>query len=240
MTWIRLRQIALVAHDLESVAADLTDKLGIEIAYRDPGLAKFGLHNVVMPLGTQFVEVVSPTEPGTAGGRQLERLGGDGGYMVICHTDDHPPLRRRVDELGVRVVWEATHDDGYRLLQLHPSDTGGSFLEIDYQPGGEDPMGPWHPAADNWQRVYNIDKVSAITGVELRVEDPDAVAAKWSAIADLPVVDRTISLDNATVTFAHGTGGLVAVQCTGSNPATHTIGGVEFRVIADQAGSTTQ
>ena len=230
MTWIRLRQIALVAHDLEPVAQALTDHLGIEVAHRDPAVGKFGLHNVVMPLGSQFVEVVSPTQPGTAGGRQLERMGGDGGYMVICHTDDHPPLRQRVDELGVRVVWESTHEDGYRLLQLHPSDTGGSFLEIDYQPGGEDPMGPWHPAGDDWQRVFNTSKVSAMVGVELRVEDPDAVAAKWSAITNLPVEQRTIALDNATVTFAEGTGGLVAVDCVGVDPAVHTIGGVEFRV----------
>ncbi|MCB0992397.1 MAG: hypothetical protein KDB16_15570, partial [Acidimicrobiales bacterium] len=73
MTWIRLRQIALVAHDLEPVAQALTDHLGIEVAHRDPAVGKFGLHNVVMPLGSQFVEVVSPTQPGTAGGRQLER-----------------------------------------------------------------------------------------------------------------------------------------------------------------------
>lgn len=230
MTWIRLRQIALVSHDLEPVAVEFRDKLGIDIAYRDPGIDSFGLHNVVMPLGSQFVEVVSPTRPGTAGGRQLERLGGDGGYMVICHTDDHPSLRERVEQQGVRVVLASTTPDGYEVYQLHPSDTGGSFLEIDFQPGGEDPMGPWHPAGPDWQRVHNTDKVWAITGVELRVGDPDAVAATWSAITGSPVVDRSLQLDNAVIRFVEGEGGLVAVDCKGAESATHRICGVDFRV----------
>ena len=124
MSWIRLRQVALVAHDLDAVVADLHRVLGLEVAFNDPAVATFGLRNAVLPIGTQFIEVVSPVREGTAGGRQLQRLGGDGGYMVICHTDDHPPVRGRVDDLGVRVAFE--HDDhGYRIMQLHPGDTGG-------------------------------------------------------------------------------------------------------------------
>ena len=43
------------------------------------------------------------------------------------------PTRR---ELGIRTAFEFT-DDGYEGWQLHPGDTGGSFLEIDVQPPGE-------------------------------------------------------------------------------------------------------
>ena len=96
--------------------------------------------NTVLPVGHQFIEVVAPTREGTAGGRYLERRHGDGGYMVITHTDDHEAVRHRVSELGVRTVLEFDHD-GYQCLQLHPADTGGSFLEIDRQEGGEDPAG---------------------------------------------------------------------------------------------------
>ena len=61
MSWIRLRQIALVAADLESVVRDLHEAYGLEIAFRDPGVARFGLHNAVLPVGNQFIEVVAPT-----------------------------------------------------------------------------------------------------------------------------------------------------------------------------------
>ncbi|WP_420453378.1 VOC family protein [Ilumatobacter sp.] len=229
MSWIRLRQVALVAHDLEAVVDELRRVLGLEVAHRDPSVAAFGLVNAVLPLGSQFVEVVSPTRPGTAGGRRLERLGGDGGYMVIGHTDDHDALRRRVDDLGVRVAMEHVDDGGYRILQLHPADTGGSFLELDFQPGGEDPDGPWMPAGDRWQDAVRTDVVSAITGVELRDPDPDGVAARWSAICDVPVVDGAIELDDATIRFTEGTGGLVAVDCRGSVERADVIAGVEFR-----------
>ena len=47
----RIRQLVLASTDLEGVAARLSDALGIEIAYRDPGVARFGLENVLMPVG---------------------------------------------------------------------------------------------------------------------------------------------------------------------------------------------
>ena len=40
--WIRLRQIAFVAHQLEPVVDDLHAVLGLDVAYRDPGVATFG------------------------------------------------------------------------------------------------------------------------------------------------------------------------------------------------------
>lgn len=64
MTWTRLRQVALVAHDLDALVADLHEAFGLEVAYRDPAVATFGLHNAVLPIGHQFIEVVSPTRPG--------------------------------------------------------------------------------------------------------------------------------------------------------------------------------
>ena len=93
--WLRLRQIAFVAHDLEPVVQDLQSVLGLDVCFHDPDLDVFGLHNALLPVGTQFVEVVAPIREGTAGGRYLDRRGGDGGYMVITHTDDHPRRRAR-------------------------------------------------------------------------------------------------------------------------------------------------
>jgi hypothetical protein len=229
MSWTRLRQIALVAHDLDAVVADLHDAFGLQVAFNDPAVAGFGLRNAVLPIGTQFIEVVSPIRDGTAGGRQLQRLGGDGGYMVICHTDDHPRRRARVDELGVRVAFTG-EDHGYVIMQLHPADTGGSFLEIDFQPGGDDLRGPWMPAGPDWHRAIRTDVVDGISAVTLQSTDPARTAARWAAILETDVVDGTIELDNATVTFVDGpVDSLVAVAVTGPTPITPCrIGGVEF------------
>jgi hypothetical protein len=232
VSWIRLRQVALVARDIESVVRDLNRSLGIEVAYRDPGVATFGLENAVLPVGNQFIEVVSPTKEGTAGGRQLSRLGGDGGYMVICHTDDHAAVRRRIDDLGVRKVIDAD-DHGYRIMQLHPSDTGGSFLEIDFQPGGDDPAGPWMPAGKDWQRARRTKVVDGITAVEVQAKDPDKTAARWGEIAAVAVTGRVLPLDNAAVTFVEGpVDSLVGVTLSAADRARdgerHTLCGVRF------------
>ncbi len=232
MSWVRLRQVALVAHDLDAIVSELQAAFGLEVAYRDPAVATFGLVNAVLPIGNQFVEVVSPTRDDTAGGRQLARLGGDGGYMVICHTDDHPPLRQRVTDLGVRTVIDVD-DHGYRIMQLHPADTGGSFLEIDFQPGGDDLDGPWMPAGDNWQRARRTDVVDGIAAVTVQCKDPDATAARWGAITTAALDGRVLTLDNATITFTDGAvDSLVAVALTASDASsrgtTHTICGVQF------------
>ena len=207
---IRLRQIALVAHELEPVLTSLQTELGVEVAFRDPGVATFGLQNAVMPIGNQFLEVVSPVQENTAGGRYLERRKGDGGYMVILQCDEHAARKARLADLGVRFAM--AHDtDFYKILQLHPKDTGGSFLEIDQQTGGEDiENGPWEPAGPDWQKARRTEVVGGIIGAVIQSEDPVRLANRWSELLDIAVAggDRpSIELDNATLMFVEATDG---------------------------------
>ena len=201
---LRLRQIALVAKDRDAVVDDFVAVFGLAVGYEDPHIGNIGLHNALMPIGTQLLEVVAPIVEGITAERYLERRGGDGGYMVITQTDDHAARRARVDELGIRIVGQFD-DDGFTNMQLHPRDTGGSFLEIDQQEGGEDPHGPWSPAGPDWQSAIRTDVVSAITAAEVQCDDPDAVSARWSEIIE---IDRekadgapTIPLSNARLRF---------------------------------------
>ena len=57
---VRLRQVVLVARDLEAVAGALRQPLGLGAPFHDEGVGHFGLRNAVMALGDTFVEVVSP------------------------------------------------------------------------------------------------------------------------------------------------------------------------------------
>ena len=202
--WIRLRQVALVARNLQEVLDDLNGTFGLEVAYRDPGVATFGLQNAVLPVGTQFIEVVSPVQDNTAAGRQLDRRGGDGGYMVITHTDDDGPVRQRVDELGIRTPIRSG-GESYHVMQLHPRDTGGSFFEIDWQKGGEDPYGPWEPAGPDWQKARRTEIVDGISGLDLEASDPERVAARWSEITDIATEQQdgvpVLPFENAVIRF---------------------------------------
>ncbi|MEZ5217589.1 MAG: VOC family protein [Ilumatobacteraceae bacterium] len=173
---LRLRQVALVAHELEPSFDELHTRLQLEVAHRDPAVGAFGLHNVVLPVGNQFLEIVAPTREGTAAGRYLERRRGDGGYMIILQCDDHAPVKQRVEQLGVRTAL-AQDTDEYRLLQLHPADTGGTFLEIDQQlaAGGDD---PWYPAGEDWERARRTDIVTGIAGATVQSERVEELASR--------------------------------------------------------------
>ncbi|MEN3974498.1 VOC family protein [Emcibacter sp. SYSU 3D8] len=197
----KLRQLALVARDLASVEADLSAIFGLEVAYRDPAVAKWGLENIVVPVGNQFLEVVAPTRPGTTAGRYLDRRGGDGGYMVILQTEDPRGRDARVAGLGIRTVHQILHSD-YDGLQLHPRDTGGSFLEIDWAPGFAQPDGSWHPAGENWRTARRTEVATGLLAAEIQTPDPGALAARWSAILGRPTDGQSIPLDLGTLRFA--------------------------------------
>src|SRR5258708_14995357 len=127
---MRLRQIALVAKDLAAARADISAVLGIDYAFDDPGVGKYGLHNAVFPIGDTFLEVVSPKEPGTTAGRLLQKRGGDGGYMVILQVDDLEQARARVRDASARIA-DAMDRDGAAFTHIHPKDIGGGILFLD-------------------------------------------------------------------------------------------------------------
>lgn len=188
--WLRLRQIALVAEKLAPIEQQFHDVLGLNVVFRDPGVGHFGLENALFPVGNQFIEVVAPIRENTAGGRYLERRGGDGGYMFITQCDDHAPRRKRVEALGIRIVNQFEHHS-FRNMQLHPKDTGGTFFEIDEQlgPGAHDADGPWEPAGNDAARARELRSalVTGIVAAEIQCDDPAAVAQRWSEIAELPL-----------------------------------------------------
>lgn len=204
--FLRLRQLCLVAKELEPAIEDLKEVFGLEVCYRDGAVAKYGLHNALVPIDAQFVEVVAPTEPGTAAGRYLERRRGDGGYMVILDCDDPAPWRKHVAEIGVRIANPIEHEGKYIGLQLHPRDTGGAMLEINWTPGGADLRGAYTPAGPDWQKAVRTDVTRAITGVEMQSDDPAELAERWGRILKRPISagkdgERRIALDLGEIRF---------------------------------------
>ncbi len=139
MPYLRLRQVCLVAADLARETGRIKSALGLEECHRDPNVAKYGLENVLFPVGTSFIEIVSPTRPGTAAGRFLERHDGKFGYMVILDCDDPAARQRHAESIGVRVANVIRHDN-YFGVQLHPKDTGGAMIEFNNTAGGNDVM----------------------------------------------------------------------------------------------------
>ncbi len=207
---MRLRQIALVAADLDPVVHQFAAVFGLKVAYNDPGVGHYGLKNAVMSAGDGFLEVVQPIAEGASAGRFLAKRGGDAGYMVIVQTADALAHRARVEALGVRVV-DKIESRTYTTSHFHPLDTGGMLLSIDQQRTTEDyldPYGDWMPAGPGW-RETRTGTVLGLEGITLRNPDPEALAALWSKLLDTapdPKDPLRLPLERGEIRFCEGDG----------------------------------
>ena len=52
----RLRQVVLVAGDLDRVETEIVDGLAVEACVHDLGVERFGLRNVLFPIGDTLLE----------------------------------------------------------------------------------------------------------------------------------------------------------------------------------------
>lgn len=221
--WLRLRQICLVASDLARETDRVEKILGLEVCYRDPNVARYGLENVLFPVGTDFLEIVSPTRADTAAGRFLERHEGRYGYMIIMDCEDPAARQAHCEAIGVRTANLIRHD-GYLGVQLHPKDTGGAMLEFNRTEGGADPMGPYAPAGPGWKAAIRQDTTRRLIGAEIECADPAAFSARWSEILKKPVTTTgrgrsRVTLDSGRIEFlpAQGEAVLAGIELQVAN-----------------------
>ena len=228
---IRLRQVAMIAPDLDPVVEELRDAYGLEVCFVDPGVGEFGLRNALLLVGDQFLEVLSPISEGTTVQRLLDKRGGAGGYMVIFEVDD---LDRRVAHVrrhGVRVVWEGDLPD-IRGRHLHPADVGGAIVSLD-QPV---PQGSWRWGGPVWPTLdTGASSVDGIVEVTIGAVDPAAMQDRW----------RTLDIDEAVRFVPAGRRGEgiegVTLRTTDSARVgeQRSIGGVGFTLSAGAASADT-
>jgi hypothetical protein len=185
----RLRQIALVARDLDSACSRIESALGVRDPFHDPGVREFGLTNAVYEIGDTFLEVVSPVVDGTTAGRYLERRGGDAGYMALFQVADTTATRERAQTMGLRVVWQLDLPD-ISGTHLHPRDIGGAIVSFDTPR----PPESWRWAGPRWTSGAP-DDVAAIrvAAVVVRAVDPEPIAARWKAL----FTDRQVRFEPA-------------------------------------------
>ena len=187
----------------DPIVNDLCDLFNFEVAFNDPGVAHFGLENAVIPIGTDFLEVVSPVEENTTAGRYLNKRGGDGGYMIIIQVDKFEDSQKLVNEYNIKTVWE-TDLPKAKAMHLHPKQMGGAILSLDWM----EPKESWKWAGPNWEK--NISgPIKGIDGVEIQSDDPELMLNTWLRV--LGDVERDhenkILLDNTWIKFSQATDG---------------------------------
>jgi hypothetical protein len=213
-SYMRLRQICLVAPHLEPVVGDIAGILGLRVCYRDGNVAKYGLENALLPVDSILLEVVAPFKPGTAAGRFIDRSGGRGGYMAIFCCDDPDARARHAGTMGVRVANVIDHAP-YHGVQLHPRDCRAAFIEFNHTDGSDDILGPYPPAGPDWQKSIRKEVTQALTSVEMQSPDPQGLAAHWGRIIGVPVSrgkagEPELVLVNCTFRFVPGASDLMS------------------------------
>lgn len=198
-----IRQIVMVSGLRDPIVNNLCELFNFEVAFNDPGVAHFGLENAVIPIGTDFLEVVSPVEENTTAGRYLNKRGGDGGYMIIIQVDKFEDSQKLVNEYNIKTVWE-TDLPKAKAMHLHPKQMGGAILSLDWM----EPKESWKWAGPNWEK--NISgPIKGIDGVEIQSDDPELMLNTWLRV--LGDVERDhenkILLDNTWIKFSQATDG---------------------------------
>jgi len=176
-----VRQIVMVSALRDPIVNDLCELFECEVAFNDPGVGHFGLENAVIPIGTDFLEVVSPKENNTTAGRYLKKRNGDGGYMVIIQVDDFVRAKNHAKKNHIDIVWESDHQEA-KAIHLHPKQMGGAIVSLDWM----NPKESWKWAGSNWKEFVNTKRVKRIVGVEIQSKDYETMKNKWQSVLNIP------------------------------------------------------
>jgi len=252
---LRLRQIAMVGDQYDHTEQALREVFGLDVAYRDPGhrpgheagVSIFGLKNFVMPIGNQFLELVTPLEPGptTAGGRYIERRNGPGGYMLLFQVkrSDYELHLNHLNDLGVRLVAGGDISEaGSDAIHVHPKDLPGCLVELRWCENEEAVDGDWWPVEKDWKEHRNTDMINAIVGAEIQTSEPDRLAQRWGELLQQNVVvsdgQPAISTTDGAVRFVTPSDGrpegLRAIDVEASDPGMLIQRATDFGLSCDQ------
>jgi len=182
----------------DPIVNNLCELFECEVAFNDPGVGHFGLENAVIPIGTDFLEVVSPKEENTTAGRFLEKRNGDGGYMVIIQVDDFKDSKGLVEKNNIKVVWETDLPEA-KAIHLHPKQMGGAILSLDWM----NPKESWKWAGPEWTSHIS-GPITGVDGVQIQSDNPETMFQDWLEVLGNPKSSKEklkIFLDDTWLEF---------------------------------------
>ena len=200
---MRLRQLVFVSKERDRLAKEICDVFDLKEAYNDPGIISFGLENVLIPLNDTFFEIVMPVQENTTAERFFEKIGGEGGYMIIVDVKNFEQENERVENSEIKIVWNGNRqEEGIhaRTIHLHPKQVGGAILSLDKMI----PEDEWLWAGTNWKEHINKSLVDCISGVILQSSDPNKLCSQWELALGKKRDSSSalnISLDQSNISF---------------------------------------
>jgi hypothetical protein len=230
--WAILRQVVIATSDHDGDTAVVRSAFGLGQGFDDPELKSVNLADATMPVSdARYLEFVAPIEDTGPVHNWLQKVGGRGGYTLSVQHPDPEGVRSRCAELSVRVPIDQ-HAFGHHILQLHPKDVG-LVLEID----GIADKSTWF-----WDDINPGPEADAsvdeIVGVEITVDDPAAMTARWVAVMNLPEPSEpnVVEMGGCTVRFVEGPASPDWTVLLRAKPGTGEIAdpglaGITFRIV---------
>lgn len=149
---VQLRQVAVIAHNLDAAIAHWGRMFGLRPTRRF-AVSFTDLEIAVLPLagGDTFIELAQPTSANSPSGRFLARYG-EGIYLTIYQIADSLAADAHLQTLdGIRFTTSRRTDNytnlGFNSIWLHPATFKGAFTQLSQVLDAEN---PWPPAGNDW------------------------------------------------------------------------------------------
>ncbi len=135
MKLLNLDHVGIAVSDLDAALAGYRDRYGVEPLYREVVEAQ-GVEEAMIPVGGSFVQLLQPLGDDTPVGRFLEKRG-EGLHHVAFMVASIETALEHMREQGARLIDENARPGGRgaRIAFVHPSDLGGTLIELVELPG---------------------------------------------------------------------------------------------------------
>lgn len=217
MSLPHIRQVVVATNNLRELGAEICAIFDVKLAFKDD-LSVFGLENVLIPFGHDFVEVLTPIVPNQecAGGRWIDRHGGDCGYMVIAQVSDFEAAVAPAEAHEIRSVWDIDREAfnvDILARHLHPADIGGAILSLDEMQPTE--HWPWAGPREHWLENVSTSRVTGVDGVVFVCKDPLVTATKWGDVLDVDSAECQRGDEPSGYELAYGSSSVRFIPCEG-------------------------
>ena len=126
--------IGIAVHDLDAAVEHYRRTLGVEPSHRET-VEDQGVEEVLLPVGTSYIQLLRPLGPETPVGKFLSKRG-EGVHHVGYRVEDVAALIERLKAEGVPLVDEAPRPGsrGTTVAFVHPKGFAGVLVELVQEP----------------------------------------------------------------------------------------------------------
>jgi methylmalonyl-CoA/ethylmalonyl-CoA epimerase len=126
----QIDHIGIAVEDLDTAVERYRRTLGVEPAHRER-VESQGVEEVLLPVGTSFIQLLGALGPDTPVGRFLERRG-PGVHHIGFRVDDVASALDQLRDEGLRLIDDTPRPGsrGTTIAFVHPKGMGGVLVEL--------------------------------------------------------------------------------------------------------------